>query len=254
MAKFLDYGDNGPRVERLQRGLNNNPFVKLDHKLVVDGEMRNLTCGAVKKVKYWAGYQSGDMDPDLRDQIAGRFFFDLLEKKRPLPDAYKARRKKRLAKAKVTATPRKKMRLRALAAIKAELGTMEHGENHIKYNDWWGWGRVAYCVIGISWAWVVKAASKAFKRGVRWANTDAMLADAKAGRNGLHITSDPLPGCPGVIDFEGHSDPDHGITYVKDNGDGTCTTYEFNAVGGGIEGVVKKDRPLRNCWWFVVEY
>ncbi len=55
-----------------------------------------------------------------------------------------------------------------------------------------------------------------------------MLADAKAGRNGLHLTSDPQPGCPGVIDFDGHSDPDHAITFVRGNGDGTCETIEFN--------------------------
>ena len=58
------------------------------------------------------------------------------------------------------------MRLRALAIIKGELGTMEAGGhcNVIKYNAWWGWGAVAYCVIGIAWAWV-KAGSKAFKQG-----------------------------------------------------------------------------------------
>ena len=86
--------------------------------------------------------------------------------------------------------PRAKLRKKALAVIKGELGTMEAGghSNVIKYNTWWGWGAVAYCVIGISWAWV-KAGSTSFKRGVRWAGTDLMLADAKAGRNGLHLTS-----------------------------------------------------------------
>ena len=41
----------------------------------------------------------------------------------------------------------------ALAIIKGEIGTREQGENVIKYTKWWGWGAVAYCVIGISWAW-----------------------------------------------------------------------------------------------------
>lgn len=256
-TKFLHYGSKGPRVKRLQRGLNANPFHKLRHKLVVDGEMKNLTCSAVKTAKYWAGYEKDDMDPDIRDQIAGEFFFDLLERRTPLPDKYAVRRKARILKRKQQDTPQRDMRLKALAAIKDELGTMEAGghSNVIKYNTWWGWGAVAYCVIGISWAWVVKAASTAFKRGSRWAGTDLMLSDAKAGRNGIHITSDPEPGCPGVIDFGGHSDPDHGITYVKDNGNGTCETYEFNTTGSnGMEGVWRKDRPLRECWWFVVEH
>ncbi|MEN6426088.1 MAG: hypothetical protein ABFE13_12035 [Phycisphaerales bacterium] len=253
MAKFLDYGDTGDRVKRLQRGLNDNKYHKLSRKLVVDGEMRTLTCAAVKTTKRSMGYPAGQMDPNVTDQIAGKFFFDLLEGKRELPDAYKSRRKARLADDKKTATPRKKLRLKALSIIKGELGTMERGENHIKYNSWWGWGAVAYCVIGVSWAWV-KAGSTSFKKGARWAGTDLMLADAKAGRNGLHITSDPLPGCPGVIDFDGKSDPDHCITFVEDNGDGTCKTYEFNTVKGSVEGVFRKDRPLRNCWWFGVEH
>ena len=94
------------------------------------------------------------------------------------------------------------MRLRALAIIKGEIGTREQRENVIKYTRWWGWGAVAYCVIGIAWAWI-QAGSKTFKRGARWANTDAMLADAKAGRNGLHLLDEPLPGSPGVIDLTG---------------------------------------------------
>jgi len=148
------------------------------------------------------------------------------------------------------------MRLKALATIKAEIGTMERGgnTNHVKYNDWWAWGAVPYCVIGVSWAWV-KAGSKAFARGVRWAGCDMLLADARAGRNGVHLTSDPDPGCPGVIDFSGKTVPDHCITFVHDNGNGTCETYEFNTSKDGtyIEGVWNKTRPLRNCWWFEVE-
>jgi hypothetical protein len=82
-----------------------------------------------------------------------------------------------------------------------------------------------------------------------------MLADAKAGRNGLHLLSRPLPGSPGVIDFEGHSNPDHGITCIRVEGD-EVITGEFNTVKNGtsIEGVWNKRRALRNCWWFAVEY
>ena len=133
---------------------------------------------------------------------------------------------------------------------------MEAGghSNVIKYNTWWGWGAVAYCVIGIAWAWI-KAGATAFARGSRWANTDAMLADAKAGRNGLHLTNDPNPGCPGVIDFDGHSDPDHAITFVRrQRRRHLPRRIEFNTTGpNGMEGVWRKDRPLRHCWWFEVE-
>ena len=253
-AKLLTYGDRGERVKTLQRLINDNPFFKPRRKLLVDGDMRTLTCGAVQQAKYRLGYPKASIKP-----VAGQPVFDYLSGKRKLPDAYRARRKARLAEQKEkekAQSAQTKMRLKALAAIKGELGTMEAGghSNVIKYNTWWRWGAVAYCVIGIAWAWVTHAGSTAFARGSRWAGTDLMLSDAKASRNGLHLTSDPDPGCPGVIDFDGHSDPDHGITFVKDNGDGTCETYEFNTSGSnGMEGVWKKDRPLRNCWWFEVE-
>ena len=155
-----------------------------------------------------------------------------------------------------TAAAVAQMRLRALAIIKGEVGTREQpmNSNVIKYTKWWGWGAVAYCVIGISWAWC-KAGSTAFKRGVRWANTDVMLADAKAARYGLHLIEEPLPGSPGVIDFDGHSDPDHGITCVRVEGD-EVVTAEFNTTedGTSVEGVWEKRRALRECWWFAVEH
>jgi hypothetical protein len=258
MAKFITYGMHGPRVERLQRALNRNPYFKPRRSLKVDGDCGPLTCAAIQRGKRRMGYPARALGIDLDDAFVGQFFLGLLEGSRRLPLAYRIRRRRRLAAiaAQHTAAGKlKELRLRALRIIKGELGTMEAGGhgNVIKYNAWWGWGAVAYCVIGISWAWV-KAGSTAFQKGSRWAGTDLMLADAMAGRNGLHLTNDPDPGCPGVIDFDGRSDPDHAITFVADNGDGTCETYEFNTTGpSGLEGVWVKRRPLRQCWWFQVE-
>lgn len=257
-GKFLEYGSKGATVKRLQRAINDNPYFKPRRKLKVDGQMKTLTCAAVQRGKRRLGYPGKALGIDLDDVFAGNFFLEILEGSRPLPAAYKLRRRKRLRAIAAQHEKNgklKEMRLRALRIIKAELGTMERGgnTNRIKYNTWWGWGAVAYCVIGLSWAWV-KAGSKAFVKGSRWAGTDLMLAEGKQGSHGLHLTNDPDPGCPGVIDFDGHSDPDHAITFVKDNGDGTCETYEFNTTSsGGVAGVWKKDRPLANCWWFVVE-
>ena len=259
MNKFLTYGDSGSQVKHLQRLLNHNPYFKPRRPLVVDGQMGTLTCAAVQRAKRRMGYPPDALEPNARDQVAGQLLIDLLIGARKLPLAYRARRVARLAaiaRAQRAQSAQVKLRLRALEIIKGELGTMEAGghSNVIKYTTWWGWGAVAYCVIGISWAWI-KAGATAFARGSRWASTDAMLADAKAGRNGVHLTNDPDPGCPGVIDFDGRSDPDHGITFVRDNGDGTCETYEYNTLGAnGMEGVWRKDRPLRDCWWFVVEH
>jgi hypothetical protein len=259
-AKFLTYGDTGPRVKRLQRGLNAGRYYKPSPKLEEDGVCGSHTLSAVQDTKHRMGYAASDIDPDIKDQIAGGFFFDLLEGKRELPVAYLARRKARLKKIRQRnrlLSAETRLRRRALKIIRDEIGTMERGgnTNRIKYNDWWGWGAVAYCVIGESWAWV-KAGSKAFLKGVRWANTDAQLADAKAGRNGLHLTSAPKAGCPGVIDWEGHADPDHAITFVKwaDRAKTKVVTAEFNTTSdGGVAGVWYKTRPAWQCWWFGVE-
>jgi peptidoglycan hydrolase-like protein with peptidoglycan-binding domain len=255
---YLRYGDRGPQVKRLQRALNDNPYYKPKPKLKVDGEMKNLTCAAVQDSKFLIGYPKDHLDPDARDQIAGELLLKLLERRLPLPPEYARRRKARLAqkrKRNSIVSQQTLMRRRALKCVKAEVGTMERGNNRIRYNDWWGWGPVAYCVIGISWCWV-KAGSVAFKKGSRWAGTDAMLWDAKAGRNGIHLTSSPKAGCPGVIDFNGHSDPDHAITFIKwANREKTLvTTAEFNTGGpNGVQGVWYKTRPNWQCWWMEVE-
>jgi len=254
MSTTLKYGDKGELVKVLQRLLNHNAYRRPRLLLEVDGEFGPLTAGSVQGTKFWMGYAKGDIEP-----VAGDFFMALIQNGTPLPGDYSTRRKARLANVAENYAEKAaldKMRRRVLARIKGELGTLEqpNNSNHIKYNTYWGWGPVPYCVIGISWAWLMEG-SKAFVRGSRWANTDAMLSDAKMGDHGIHLTNDPDPGCPGVIDFDGHSDPDHAITFVKDNGNGTCETYEFNTRKDStyIEGVFNKSRPLRNCWWFEVE-
>lgn len=243
----LKYGDKGPRVKALQRLINDNWAFKLKRKLVVDGEFGPLTAAAVQKAKYWLGYKQENNEP-----VAGEMLVSFLDRSRPLKPEMEARRKKRLAPKPVSAADA--LRERALKVIQGEIGEVEKpvNSNHIKYNEWWGWGAVAYCVIGVSWAWV-KAGSQAFVRGSRWANTDAMLSDAQNNRNGLHLTNNPKPGCPGVIDWEGRSNPDHAVTFVRDNGDGTCQTAEFNSRKNGVGGVWNQTRPLRQCWWFSVE-
>lgn len=249
MSKVLRYGSHGDDVKWLQCCLNENDFFTLRRKLVVDGRMGTLTCSAVQQAKYWLGYPRLCIRP-----VAGLPVMEYLSGRRLPPATYRLRIERRAA-SRPNTDPQTKMRCHALAIIKGELGTTEAGghSNIIRYNTWWGWGAVAYCAIGLSWAWV-QSGSTAFRRGVRWASTVTMLADAKAGRNGLHLTSDPDPGCPGLIDFDGHTYPNHAITFVRDHADGTCETYEFNTTGAdGMEGVWRKDRPLRNCWWMVVE-
>jgi len=254
MPDYMRYGDKGPRVRSLQKLLNASPFHRLRKMLNVDGEFGPLTAAAVQRMKYWLGYPKEDIEP-----IAGDMLIGFLTRKVALPQDYRDRRNLRIEKRdkeKDAQTEMDRMRLRVLARIKGELGTLEqpNNSNHIKYNTWWGWGPVPYCMIGVTWAWVMEH-SKAFVRGSRWAGCREMLADAKAGGHGVHLTHDPDPGCPGVVDLDGDCSPDHAITFVRDNGDGTATTYEFNTskTGTYIQGVFNKTRLLRSCWWFEVE-
>ena len=250
-TKVLQYGDKGERVTALQRLLRGGKYGNFKPG-PIDGEFGPRTAASVQRAKRMLGYKSASIKP-----VAGAPLLGYLVGTKRLTPAMVVRRKVRLErqeKRRNQDSAMSKMRRQAAAIIRGELGTTEAGGtgNHIKYNEWWGWGAVPYCVIGISWAWT-KAGSKAFIRGSRWAGTDLMLADAKAGDKGIVLDPDPQLGSPGVIDFDGHSDPDHAITFVQDNGDGTCQTMEFNTTGkDGMEGVWNKTRPMRQCWWFEV--
>lgn len=246
---YLKYGDKGAKVKNFQRLLNHNKYRTPKRPLVEDGDWGPLTSAATQKVKFYCGYPAEELKPIAGDQIIG-----YLSNKVALPDDYKDRRKRRIAPKPMD--PMDKMRLRVLARIKDELGTLEtpNNSNHIKYNTYWGWGPVPYCMIFIAWAWLHEG-SKAFVKGSRWAGCREMLADAQAGGHGIHLTNDPDPGCPGVVDLYGDARPDHAITFVKDNGNGTVTTYEANTskTGTYIQGVFNKTRPAKECWWFEVE-
>ena len=102
--------------------------------------------------------------------------------------------------------------------------------------------------------WYAKAGSKAVVRGSRWQGCDAILADAKAGHNGVHLTNDPDPGNGFVIDFSGHSLPDHLGVYVGCAAGGNFKSLEANAtLASGKQGVGYHVRAEWQCWFIVFE-
>lgn len=258
MAKFLEYGSKGERVKKLQRLINKNGYHTFSKKLKVDGQMGVRTCTQVHNLKWWMGYKN--VDPDIKDQIAGGRFFAYLEGTRKLSANMMIRRRLRIRKAKAAAK-KSSVRTKTLAAAKADLNIVEGANNNIKYNHWWCGGSTsssandggAYCVRAGSY-WNTKGGAKGVKRGVRWQNTDALLADAKAGRNGVHLTSNPKPGNGFVIDWSGHSDPDHFGLYVSDG----FKSLEANATiesgkNAGKQGVGYHTRNANQCWFIVFE-
>jgi len=254
MPDILKYGDKGPRVEAMQRLLNHNSYRKPRKLLEVDGIFGPLTASAVQGTKYWLGYPDGEVTP-----VAGDKFMAFITAEEPLPGEYRERREARLQKVRDNVGKQvdaDKLRVRALGYAKVDVGLYEAPNNAIKYNSWWTGGGNdggAYCVRAGSY-WYAKAGSKAVVRGSRYENTDAMLADAAAGRNGLHLTDDPDPGNGFVIDFDGHSDPDHFGLFVSDQGGGQFRSLEANAtLSSGRQGVGYHTREYRHCWFIVVE-
>jgi hypothetical protein len=205
--KMLVYGDTGDAVKRLQRLLNRNRFHTFRTGLTVDGEFGPRTGSRVQDVKYWAGYAKDTMRPVAGEHLLSLLGYpDLLK----LSPEEKARRAKRLAKAREDA---KKVPLRKhiLAAAREDIGLLEGANNSIKFNEWWCFGHNdggAYCVRAGSY-WAKKGGCPHVQKGYRWQNTDHLLEDAKHARNGVHLTSDPQSGNGFVIDWTGHSDPDH---------------------------------------------
>lgn len=254
MPDLLQYGDRGPRVTALQVALNTSAKFKPARRLAVDGQMGPLTCAAVQQAKYALGYAREDIKP-----IAGEPLLDYLTGERKLPPEYAERRKRRMA----LVTGEKALRADALAIARKDVGLLEGASNAIKYNDWWADGVIgdhdndggAYCVRAGSY-WYFKAGSTAVVRGLRWENTDAVLEDAKHGRNGMHLTSDPQSGHGFVIDWSGRSDPDHFGLFIEWLG-GTHTLFrslEANAtLENGRQGVGYHTRDARQCWFVAFE-
>jgi hypothetical protein len=246
MATYIRRGSKGPAVKHYQERLKAKGYSPGP----IDGQAGNRTCAAFAEAKFGYGYPMSQVKP-----FCGPKLMLLLDGKAVMTADQKRRHLARVEaeKKREAAVP---MRVKAYKEAETELGTFERGgnTNKIKYNDWWGWGAVPYCVIGLSWCYLhITPPSTAFVRGSRWAGTDNMLADAKAGRNGLRITGDPKRGDCAVIDFDGHVDPDHGI--LVDRVDANWVwTIEFNTGGSsGREGVWREKRPRHHCWFIRVE-
>jgi len=110
---------------------------------------------------------------------------------------------------KVRSTQRKKemanqkqLRKRALAEMKALIGTTEHppGSNHTAVGAFYG-VQDEWCAMTVTMAYV-KAGSTGFAKGSRWAFVPNLVAAARSGEHGLTITADPRPGDLVCYDFD----------------------------------------------------
>jgi hypothetical protein len=241
--KLLERGSKGPLVKEAQHRLKHNSFGSFDAG-PEDGQFGVRTGSACSEAKWEIGYRKGQCDPVCGEKLLG-----LLRGTRKPSAAMRVRR--RVRRRREAAVP---LRMKAFAEAKKDVGYREGYGNATKFCSWWG-VRTAYCVIAQMY-WYVHAGSKTaakMKGTLAGCNVDALLSAAKRNQWGLRLVATPQTGDIGVIDFDGHTDPNHALMFVRFLAGGMVETLEANTlIGGGGEGVGYKKRPRRNCWFIRV--
>jgi hypothetical protein len=157
----------------------------------VDGIYGPTSAAATKSTKYWLGYPESACDG-----VFGQTLYDYLRPKdwAVLPKPYQTRRAQRLA----AQTPGQM----ALALAVSFIGTKESptGSNRQMFGAWYGFNGVPWCAIFESYCFAHSGYAK-----YRYASVAQIVADARAGRNGLRIVQTPQPG--DVVAYTIHGDP-----------------------------------------------
>jgi hypothetical protein len=111
--------------------------------------------------------------------------------------------------------------LRALAFERAgtQLGTKESPaqSNLCKYTDWYGMVG-PWCAMFVTWCYETADAARSspsFTRGQSYAYVPYVVSDARNGRNGLSVTSTPIPGDLVCYDWARDGEFDH-IGFFED--------------------------------------
>lgn len=181
----------GPRVIAAQKVLNGGNVFRRDFLLgTVDGAFGEETGRACIRAKFWLGYATRELTPTYGTHLEAF----LKGTARPTPEMVKrtALRQKQ-----------KPLREKALAEAKRHLGVKERppGSNKVLFSDWYGI-RGPWCAMFVTYCYV-KAGSRAFVKGSRYAYVPYIVADARAGRNNLSVTRDPKPGDLVCFDWDG---------------------------------------------------
>jgi CHAP domain len=159
-----------------------------------DGEYGPNMAAAARRAKYALGYPAGRLDGKF-----GQKLYDLMTGTTKLPTAYALRRSARLALAKRKAAEAAKMDKghKAIAVARTQIGYRETPVNRTKFGRWYGVDRQPWCAIFVSWC-MAQAGSK-----FRYSYVPAVVDDARHGRNGLRITSNPQRGDLVCFDWNG---------------------------------------------------
>lgn len=120
-----------------------------------------------------------------------------------------------------------------LQTAKGEVGNHESpaNSNRTKYGAWYGTDGVPWCAIFCTWADQTGHTpySKSFVKSSRWSYVPYVVADARAGHNGLTVTSTPKPGDLVCFDWQRDGEYDHiGIVLSAPDAQGNLQTIEGN--------------------------
>jgi hypothetical protein len=119
------------------------------------------------------------------------------------------------------------------------------GSNNVPdITGWWGRGNMAWCACTISKAYVT-AGSTAFSRGRNYQYVPTLVADARAGRNGLTVTVEPKPGDLVCFDWDGSNfaTGDNHIGMFKSG-----TAARFKTIEGNVDSCCAgHDRTARSA-------
>ena len=130
--------------------------------------------------------------------------------------------------------PETSLRERALARAVTQLGVKEApaGSNQTPYTKWYGMVG-PWCAMFCTWSYEQEGDSPAFKQGSSYAYVPYIVSDARAGRNGLAVTSSPLPGDLVAYDWYYDGTFDHVGLFERWKGNsGEFTACEGNTSTG----------------------
>lgn len=118
-----------------------------------------------------------------------------------------------------------------LALCVTQLGVKESppDSNNVKYTDWYGMVG-PWCAMFQAWAFCTNKQGKSpsFAQGSRYAYVPYIVADARAGANGLSTTDDPQPGDLVCYDWQFDGEYDHVGVFEAWVGGGQFSAIEGN--------------------------
>ena len=184
----------------------------------VDGVFGEFTGRACAEAKYKLGYAKADVTPTY-----GQKLDDFLSGRKKQTVVMKVRAKRRVQKRPLPAT--------VIGIAREYIGVKESpaGSNRVLFSDWYGIVG-PWCAMFVTYCFV-KAGSKAFARGERWAYCPFMLSDARQQKNGLTIvgTADAAKGDVVLYSWKKDGVANHvGIVLTSVDASGNFTAIEGN--------------------------